>query len=103
MRHRQFYVEALEASGRDLPLVGGDLMVVSYPENDHVDWELVVKSVDDERLDPAPYQLTFSGPEADFIGSAILVRSDGRSHVFRGAGDLGGFEDGDFEQPLPPN
>ncbi len=96
MQHRQFYVESLAASGRDLPLVGGDLMVVRYPENTSLDWELIVKTRENEALEQAPYHLLISGPEGNFTGSAILVRSDGRAHVFRGAGDLGGFDEGDF-------
>ncbi|MEZ5226047.1 MAG: hypothetical protein R2710_05065 [Acidimicrobiales bacterium] len=96
MKHRQYYVEQLAASGRDLPLVGGDLMVVRYPENPNLDWELIVRTRANEALDQAPYRLLISGPEGSFTGDAVLVRSDGRAHVFRGAGDLGGFDEGDF-------
>ena len=96
MQHRQYYVEHLSVSGRDLPLVGGDLMVVRRPESPNLDWELIVRSTDDDQLDHAPYQLMISGPEGSFTGPAILVRSDGKAHVFRGAGDLGGFDEGDF-------
>lgn len=96
MQHRQYFVEHLTASGRDLPLVGGDLMVVRYPENPNLDWELIVKTRAHEAIDHAPYRLMISGPEGTFIGDAVLVRSDGRAHVFRGAGDLGGFDDDDF-------
>ncbi len=96
MRHRQYYVDRLELSGRDLPLVGGDLMVVSRAEQTNLDWELIVRTRESEHVDPAPYRLLISGPEGSFTGPAILVRSDGRSHVFRGAGDLGGFDELDF-------
>lgn len=34
-----------------------------------------------------------SSPEGNFAGSALLVRSDGSAHVFRGAGELDGFTD----------
>ncbi len=96
VQHRQFYIERLTASGRDLPLVGGDLMVVRYPENPNLDWELIVKTSSGEPLEQAPYQLLISGPEGNFTGDAVLVRSDGTAHVFRGAGDLGGFDESDF-------
>ncbi len=96
MQHRQYYVEALVMSGRELPLIGGDLMVVRYPENENLDWELIVRSSGHEVIDQAPYQLLISGPEGSFTGDAVLVRSDARAHVFRGAGDLGGFDEGDF-------
>ncbi len=71
-------------------------MVVRYAENPNLDWELIVKTTVDEVVDQAPYQLLISGPEGSFTGDAVLVRSDGRAHVFRGASDLGGFDEGDF-------
>ncbi len=96
MKHRRFFVEQLAASGRDLPLVGGDLLVVRRPESPDLDWELVAKSRGREHIDLSPYDLMISGPEGTFTGPAILVRSDGVAHVFRGAGDLGGFDEADF-------
>jgi hypothetical protein len=96
MRHRQYYIDELAASGRELPLVGGDLIVVRYPENRNLDWELVARTREEQIIDAAPYDLFLAGPEGIFTGPAILVRSDGRSHVFRGAGELGGFDEADF-------
>lgn len=96
MQHRRIFVDGLVASGRDFPALGGNLLVVRRPENPDLDWELVIQTQQRVTVEQAPYQLLMSGPEGHFTGSAILVRSDGRSHVFRGAGDLGGFAEEDF-------
>lgn len=97
VRYRQFYVEGLTASGREFPTRGGNLMVVQHDDHDQLDWELVIQTNRLFRIDQAPYTLLISGPEGNFSGPAILVRSDGTSHVFRGAGDLGGFVERDFD------
>jgi hypothetical protein len=91
MRHRQFYIRSLRVSGRAAPEVGGDLLVASRAETPDLDWELVYRSSHRWPLDQAPYDLEMEGPEGRFEGPAILVRSDGRSHVFRGVGALDGF------------
>lgn len=67
-------------------------MVARRSDNPNLDWELVHQSTEIEHIDKAPYRLDMSGPEGSFSGDAVLVRSDGTSHVFRGAGDLDGFD-----------
>lgn len=96
MQHRRFFVDELTASGQVFPRLGGNLLVVRRPESPQLDWELVVRTRERHHVDQAPYDLLIAGPDRAFSGSAILVRSDGRSHVFRGAGVLGGFADEDF-------
>lgn len=96
MQHRRIFVDGLIASDRDFPSLGGNLLVVRRQESPNLDWELVIQTREQIHVEQAPYQLLMSGPEGNFTGSAILVRSDGRSHVFRGVGDLGGFADEDF-------
>jgi hypothetical protein len=96
VKHRRFFVDEVTASGHVLPPLGGNLLVVRRAESPDLDWELVVQTRQPVRVDQAPYRLEISGPEGSFRGSAILVRSDGRSHVFRGAGDLDGFAEIDF-------
>lgn len=91
MRHRRYYIQSLRVSGRLAPEVGGDLVVASRVESPDLDWELVYRSSRRWPLDQAPYDLEMEGPEGRFEGPAILVRSDGRSHVFRGVGTLDGF------------
>ena len=100
MQHRRFYVTTLTVDGEVLPSHGGDLVVARRVENPAIDWELVHQTSEDVRLEPAPCTVEIGTPEGDFSGPAILVRTDGRSHVFRGAGDLAGF--GGFENEIEP-
>lgn len=97
MRHRRYLITELRADGTDIPSTGGDLLVARKDGDDSLDWELVHRSSEPVRLDQAPYELEMVGVEGTFRGPAILVRSDGRSHVFRGAGPLDGF-DGHFDR-----
>jgi len=99
MQHYRFVIDALIASGRRLPTAGGDLMVAQRSNSGTIDWELIHKTSEIVTLVQAPYQLQMNGPEGKLSGPAVLVRSDGRSHVFRGAGELDGF--GGFERWLP--
>lgn len=91
MRHYRYYIEDLELSGRTLDGVGGDLIVAEFEGRADLDWELVFRSQVSEEVESAPFDLVMSGPEGELSGPAILVRSDGISHVFRGAGELKGF------------
>ncbi len=98
MQHRRFFVDAVTASGQVFPPVGGNLLVVRRPESPNLDWELVVQTRETHLMQQAPYDLLMVGPGGSFSGSAILVRSDGHAHVFRGAGDLGGFAEDQFDR-----
>ncbi|MEM8926521.1 MAG: hypothetical protein AAGD35_23690 [Actinomycetota bacterium] len=97
MRHRRFYIQNLWTSGLAVPPTGGDLVVASRPETTDLDWELIYRSSETWRLRQEPYDLDMEGPEGRFGGPAILVRSDGRSHVFRGVGALNGFDAASLE------
>jgi hypothetical protein len=97
MRHRRYYIASLRTSGLSVPQKGGDLLVASTEENDDLDWELIYRSSEHWVLRAEPYDLEMEGPEGSFGGPAILVRSDGRSHVFRGVGTLDGFDQSAFD------
>ena len=86
--------------GEELPSVGGDLIVAKRVDNPALDWELVHQTSEDVHLDQAPCKLEITSPDGSFSGNALVVRSDGRSHVFRGAGDLIGFAG--FENDTEP-
>ncbi len=75
-----------------MPSRGGDLIVAAKDQTDDLDWELIHRSSENWPLRTEPYDLDMEGPEGTFSGPAILVRSDGRSHVFRGVGHLEGFD-----------
>lgn len=91
MRSRRYLISELRADGAAIPSVGGALVVACHEGSDDVDWELVHRSSEAVHLDQAPYHLEMHGAEGAFTGPAVLVRSDGRAHVFRGAGELRGF------------
>ncbi len=99
VRHRRYYVTSLAIDGRRIPSRGGDLIVAQRDESPELDWELVHQSSEDVTIENAAYTIHIGSPEGDFAGSALLVRSDGRSHVFRGAGDLDGFDVSCFDEP----
>ncbi|MEZ5340201.1 MAG: hypothetical protein R2706_01780 [Acidimicrobiales bacterium] len=96
MRHRSFYVESIHLTGRPIPTRGGDLVVVRH-DGGTLDWELIVRTPERVQIDKAPYDLDIVTPDGDFAGPAIVVRTDGLSHVFRGAGDLHGFTEAHFD------
>ncbi len=87
MTHERYRITHLQASGRSIPSVGGALLVV-YRENSDNDWELVHQSSEHVDIERGGYDLVMDCPGGELTGPALLVRSDGRSHVFRGAGTL---------------
>ncbi len=100
MQHRRFYVSELIISERVLASRGGDLIVVRRENSDDLDWELIHRTLERVSIEQLPYHLQIQSPEGRFAGDAVLVRSDGISHVFRGAGDLVGFTDEFFDENL---
>lgn len=84
-----------------MPSKGGDLIVAARTETTDIDWELIHRSSERWPMRQEPYDLIMNGPEGDFSGPAILVRSDGHSHVFRGVGTLAGFDQAQLlNQPI---
>lgn len=98
MQYRRFYITELIISQRVLPSRGGDLIVVSRENAEYLDWEIVHKTHERVTVIEQPYHLQMHSSEGRFAGDAILVRSDGISHVFRGAGDLVGFSSEMFDE-----
>ncbi len=92
MDYCRIFVDGLVASGRVFPPCGGYLLVVRRPESPQLDWELVLRTQEAVQIEPSPYDLVITGPDDEVSGSAILVRSDGRTHVFRGAGEPTGVD-----------
>jgi hypothetical protein len=89
VNHEQFTVTTLAVNGRDLPLRYGQLIVVQNTNAVDEDWECLAASSDDVELQLAPYSLDAVTTEGTTLrADAVVVRSDGRSHVFRGVGAL---------------
>lgn len=68
------------------------MIIAAKDQTDDLDWELIHRSSKKWPIRKEPYDLDMVGPEGSFAGPAILVRSDGISHVFRGVGELEGFD-----------
>lgn len=97
MRHRKFRFSHLRLNGVPVPVHYGDLLVAQSEVASSVDWEVVVSTIDELHLEPAPYDVHVETAEARQLwGQGLLVRSDGRAHVFRGGGALDGFRAEDF-------
>ena len=90
MRHKRFPIDHLAVAGRDISVRCCDLLVASHDESSDTDWECLAASNDEVQLTQAPYALELRSGPRDFVGDAILVRSDGLAHVFRGIGPLQG-------------
>jgi hypothetical protein len=97
MRHKTFRFAHLRLNGIPVDVHYGDLLVAQAETATDVDWEVVVTTVEELRLEPAPYDVHLETHEARQLwGSAVLVRSDGRAHVFRGGSSLDGFSSEEF-------
>ena len=61
------------------------------------DWEVSVHCDEKRWLVQGEYRLRLeSEDDREFTGRAILTTTDGTSHLFRGFGNLGGFEQSEF-------
>ena len=90
MHHKRFPIQHVEVDGRGLSVRYGTLLVAVQEGRGELDWECLVTSNDEFPLERAPCALTLESDTRRFAGDAIVVRSDGIAHVFRGVGPLGG-------------
>jgi hypothetical protein len=91
VRHHHYVIDELTVSGQVMSEVGGDLIVAELEGRPDLDLELVCRTAPHTRIELSPHTLEMGGPEGPLTGTALLVRSDGTAHVFRGAGSLDGF------------
>ena len=97
MRHKKFRFSHLRLNGIPVGVQYGDLLVAQDEAAVTVDWEVVVTTLDELHLDPAPYDVHVeTADDRQLWGRGVLVRSDGRAHVFRGGGALDGFSVEEF-------
>lgn len=97
MRHKKFRFSHLRLNGVPVEVHYGDLLVAQGEVAVGVDWEVVVATLDELHLEPAPYDVHMETADARQLwGPGLLVRSDGRAHVFRGGGVLAGFSVDEF-------
>jgi hypothetical protein len=93
VRHKRFPIDHLAVAGRDISVRYCDLLVASHDESSDTDWECLAASNDEVQLSEGTYALVLQSGPRSFDGDAILVRSDGLAHVFRGIGPLTGVAD----------
>ena len=91
MKHYRYVIDALAVSGQRMQDVGGSVIVAEFEGREGIDWEVVVRTAEGTDIEMAAHTLEMDGPEGHLSGPALLVRTDGTSHVFRGAGMLLGF------------
>lgn len=92
MRHKRFRFEHLRLNGVPVDVHYGNLLVAKDEAAVTADWEVVVTTNVPLHLEPAAYDVHMETKEdRQLWGSGLLVRSDGRAHVFRGGGALDGF------------
>ena len=93
MRHKRFPIDTLVVSGRTVSVRYCDLLVAASDGSNELDWECLAASNDEVQLVEGTYALVLQSGPRSFDGDAILVRSDGLAHVFRGIGPLAGVAD----------
>jgi hypothetical protein len=96
VRHKRFPIDHLAVAGRVVSVRYCDLLVASHDEATDTDWECLASSHDEVQLTQGTYALALQSGERSFDGEAILVRSDGLAHVFRGVGPLRGVADAEL-------
>jgi hypothetical protein len=82
-------------NGVEVPITYADVFVVQRDDDPPGpnDWESHISSADHLELAPSVYALRFETPEdSTLTGQALLRFSDGKRHLFRGNGELHGFE-----------
>ena len=101
MRHVQLVIANISIGPRPLPLRHGTLQVVERDAG-ALDWEIVLHTIEFEPVANAVHALelaVITGADdagrltvGDLTGEAILVRGVEHSIVFRGHGELAGFD-----------
>jgi hypothetical protein len=81
----------LWVAGTEVAVGVADLVVVAHDGATTLDWELVCRTRDELTLERGVYELSGEVHGGRRVrGAALLVRSDGRVHVFRGGEGLDG-------------
>lgn len=97
MRHTRIRFDRLQLNGVPVDVRYGDLLVAQDECAQRPDWEVVVSTFDRLELEPRAYDVHMESSGRQLWGPGVLVRSDGRAHVFRGGGVLDGFSADELE------
>jgi hypothetical protein len=92
VRHKRIRFDHFLLNGVPVEVRYGDLLIAQDECAELMDWEVVVSTRDVLELAMSPYDVHMETHDARQLwGPGLLVRSDGKSHVFRGGGTLDGF------------
>lgn len=98
MLHKRIRFGHLRLNGVPVEVRYGDLLVAQDESAELMDWEVVVATTDRLELPMSAYDVHIETAELRQLwGPGLLVRSDGRAHVFRGGGTLDGFDADELE------
>lgn len=96
MRSWRLLAAALAINEVDVEVEYADLFVVLRDGDDRPgpnDWEATVSTAERQHIRPGTYELRMDTPDGLVLsGHAILRFTDGRRHLFRGDGELGGVD-----------
>lgn len=98
LRHKRIRFEHLQINGVPVEVRYGDLLIAKDDCAQLLDWEVVVSTRDRLELQMSAYDVHMeTGDARQLWGPGLLVRSDGRAHVFRGGGALDGFSSDELD------
>lgn len=98
LRHKRIRFEHLQLNGVPVEVRYGDLLIAKDDCAQLLDWEVVVSTRDRLQLQMSAYDVHIeTGDARQLWGPGLLVRSDGRAHVFRGGGSLDGFSSDELD------
>lgn len=97
MRSWRLLLSSMAINEIDVEFDYADLFIVLREGDERPgpnDWEATLRTPGRQRLLPGTYELRGGTPDdLSLSGHAVLRFSDGRQHLFRGDGHLGGVED----------
>ena len=97
MRTTRLLLGRLSVNGQEIETRYADVFVVLRDDNTTpgpTDWEVTVQAANGVALDPGEHLLQLEGLDgANLSGRAFLRYSDGTRLLFRGDGQLAGFEE----------
>lgn len=94
VRTQRILLDQISVDGRPVEASYGDLFIVLREGASEVawtDWEVNLQTEGREYVAAARHELRLQAPDGvEYHGTVIVRFSDGRRHLFRGDGELGG-------------
>lgn len=100
MRHVRFDIAALAVERVDIPLKAAYLLVAESDDGEMPQWEVLAYALDSAPFQQQVHRVDLTTLDGRYLrGEAALVRSVEGAHVFRGAGELIGFDPAELGDP----